>query len=132
MSHETLATLRAAINQTYLADENLIVGELLAGVGAYNPVIVSDCAKTLVYAVRAKKDQQTPIEAFLHEPNAGHQLFMGSGDRTVLIDQYFLNLRIGHAAAALDDASVERATAHRPVRSDIEFRGQRKTRTISL
>ena len=67
MTLETIAILRAAINQAYLADENKIVGELLAGVGTYNPVIVSDCAKTLVNAVRAKKDQQSPIDAFLRE-----------------------------------------------------------------
>ena len=67
MSHETIATLRAAINQAYLADENKIIGELLAGLSAYDPVIVSDCAKTLVNAVRAKKDQQSPIDAFLRE-----------------------------------------------------------------
>ena len=67
MTHETIAALRAAINQAYLADENALVGALLAGLGAYDPVIVSDCAKALVTAVRAKKDQQSPIEAFMHE-----------------------------------------------------------------
>ena len=59
MIPETIATLRAAINQAYLADENEIVGELLAGLDTYDPVTVSDCAKTLVNAVRAKKDQQS-------------------------------------------------------------------------
>jgi len=67
MTHETIAALRTAINQAYLADENEIIGELLAGLGAYDPVIVSGCTKTLVYAVRAKKEQQSPIEAFLRE-----------------------------------------------------------------
>lgn len=67
MTHETIAALRAAINQAYLTDENDCVVELLAGLGAYNPVKVSDCAQTLVDAVRAKKDQQSPIEAFLRE-----------------------------------------------------------------
>lgn len=67
MTHETISVLRAAINQAYLADENEIVGELLAGVGTYNPAIVSDCAKMLVNAVREKKEQQSPIDAFLRE-----------------------------------------------------------------
>ena len=67
MSHETLATLWAAINRAYLADENEIVEELLAGLGAYDPVPAGDLAKTLVTAVRAKKHRQSPIDAFLHE-----------------------------------------------------------------
>ena len=66
MTHETMSTLRTAINQAYLADENEIVDELLADLGTYE-VLVSDCAKTLVNAVRAKKDQQSPIDAFLRE-----------------------------------------------------------------
>ena len=66
MTHETMSTLRTAINQAYLADENEIVEELLADLGTYE-VLVSDCAKALVNAVRAKKDQQSPIEAFLRE-----------------------------------------------------------------
>lgn len=75
MTHETLARLRAAINQAYLADEDEIIGNLLAGLGTYDPVAVSDCAKTLVNAVRAKSDQQNVIEAFLHE----YQLNSGEG-----------------------------------------------------
>lgn len=67
MTDETNASLRAAINQAYLADENEIVGELLAGLGDYDPVMVSDCAKTLVTAVRANKDRKSPIEGFLRE-----------------------------------------------------------------
>jgi len=67
MTHEIITTLRAAINQAYLTDENEIVDKLLAGLGSYNPMLVSDCAKTLVCAVKAKKDQQSPIEAFLRE-----------------------------------------------------------------
>ncbi len=67
MTHETITTLRTAINQAYLADENEIVGELLTGLAAYDPVNASGCATTLVNAVRAKKDQQSPIAAFLRE-----------------------------------------------------------------
>ena len=63
MTHETIATLRAAINQAYLADENEIVGGLLAGLGTYDPVTVSDCAKTLVNAVRAKKRSTIPYRS---------------------------------------------------------------------
>ena len=37
MTHETIAALRAAINQAYLADENEIVDELLTGLGTYDP-----------------------------------------------------------------------------------------------
>ena len=66
MTHETMSTLRTAINQAYLADETETVEELLADLGTYE-VLVGDCAKTLVNAVRAKKDQQSPIEAFLRE-----------------------------------------------------------------
>ncbi|MDD5267052.1 MAG: hypothetical protein PHO08_07980 [Methylococcales bacterium] len=67
MIHETIASLRTAINQAHLADENEIIAELLANLGAYNPVTVSDCVKTLVNAIRAKIDQQSPVEAFMRE-----------------------------------------------------------------
>ncbi|MDD5630966.1 MAG: bifunctional proline dehydrogenase/L-glutamate gamma-semialdehyde dehydrogenase PutA, partial [Methylococcales bacterium] len=67
MTDKTIAALRTGINQAYLADENACVAELLAALGAYNPATVSDSAKTLVNAVRAKKDQQSPIAALLRE-----------------------------------------------------------------
>ncbi|CAA9892356.1 Proline dehydrogenase / Delta-1-pyrroline-5-carboxylate dehydrogenase [Candidatus Methylobacter favarea] len=67
MTRETLATLRTAINQVYLADENDIAGRLLAGLGAYDPAAVSACAGLLIEAVRAKSGRQNLIEAFLHE-----------------------------------------------------------------
>ncbi|MGZ8193907.1 MAG: proline dehydrogenase family protein, partial [Methylobacter sp.] len=67
MTSETITILRASINQAYLADESEIIDELLAGLDFYDPVTVSDYAKTLVNAVREKKNRQSPIEAFLHE-----------------------------------------------------------------
>ena len=67
MTHETMTTLRAVINQAYLADESEMIGQLCAGVGTYDPTQVSDCATILVNAIRAKKDQQSPIAAFLRE-----------------------------------------------------------------
>ncbi|MFA6162144.1 MAG: bifunctional proline dehydrogenase/L-glutamate gamma-semialdehyde dehydrogenase PutA [Methylobacter sp.] len=67
MIPEIIATLRASINRAYLADERKIIDELLACLDTYDPVTVSDCTKTLVNAVRAKKEQQSAIEAFLHE-----------------------------------------------------------------
>jgi len=67
MTQEAIAALRAAINQVYLASENQIMAKLSAYLDNYDPVIVGDCAKALVEAVRAKKGQRTAIEAFLHE-----------------------------------------------------------------
>ncbi len=67
MTHEAIAALRVAINQAYLTDENRIIARLLAYLDKYDPVTVGTCAKSLVEAVRAKKDRQTAIEAFLHE-----------------------------------------------------------------
>lgn len=67
MTPETIATLRASINRAYLADESEIIAELLACLDVYDPMTVSGCARTLVNAVRAKKDRQSAIEAFLHE-----------------------------------------------------------------
>jgi len=67
MSHETIALLRAAINQAYLADEKQIIGELSSYLGAYDAEIVSDSARILVKAVRAKNQQRSAIDAFLQE-----------------------------------------------------------------
>jgi RHH-type proline utilization regulon transcriptional repressor/proline dehydrogenase/delta 1-pyrroline-5-carboxylate dehydrogenase len=105
MTHETISILRAAINQAYLADENEIVGELLTSLGTYNPVIVSDCAKTLVNAVRAKKDHQSPIEAFLREYQLDSQegiVLMGIAEALLRIpdshtQDLFLQEKLTHA-----------------------------------
>ncbi|HEY5141063.1 MAG TPA: bifunctional proline dehydrogenase/L-glutamate gamma-semialdehyde dehydrogenase, partial [Methylococcales bacterium] len=105
MTHETITTLRSAVNQAYLADENEIVEELLAGLGTYNPVIVSNCAKTLVNAVRAKKDQQSPIEAFLREYQLDSQegiVLMGIAEALLRIpdsstQDLFLQEKLAHA-----------------------------------
>ena len=37
MTHETMTTLRAAINQAYLADESEMVGQLCAGWALMTP-----------------------------------------------------------------------------------------------
>ncbi|MGB7815925.1 MAG: proline dehydrogenase family protein, partial [Methylotenera sp.] len=105
MTHETIAALRAAINQAYLADENEIVGELLAGLRTYDPVKVSDCAKTLVNAVRAKKDQQSSIDAFLREYQLNSQegiVLMGIAEALLRIpdsatQDLFLQEKLTHA-----------------------------------
>jgi RHH-type proline utilization regulon transcriptional repressor/proline dehydrogenase/delta 1-pyrroline-5-carboxylate dehydrogenase len=105
MTHDTIATLRAAINQAYLADENEIIGELLASLGTYDPAIVSDCAKTLVNAVRAKKDKHSPIEAFLREYQLNSQegiVLMGIAEALLRIpdsftQDQFLQEKITHA-----------------------------------
>jgi RHH-type proline utilization regulon transcriptional repressor/proline dehydrogenase/delta 1-pyrroline-5-carboxylate dehydrogenase len=105
MAYESIAVLRVAINQAYLADENDCVGELLAGLDTYDPVIVSDCAKTLVNAVRAKKGQQSPIEAFLREYRLNSQegiVLMGIAEALLRIpdsdtQDRFLQEKLTHA-----------------------------------
>ena len=105
MTDDTISSLRTAINQAYLADENEIMGGLLAGLGAYDPVIVSDCAKTLIYAVRAKKDQQSPIEAFMREYQLDSQegiVLMGIAEALLRIpdsftQDMFLQEKLTHA-----------------------------------
>jgi RHH-type proline utilization regulon transcriptional repressor/proline dehydrogenase/delta 1-pyrroline-5-carboxylate dehydrogenase len=105
MTHETITALRTAINQANLADENEIIGELLAGLDSYNPVTVSDCAKSLVDAVRAKKDKQSPIEAFLREYQLNSQegiVLMGIAEALLRIpdsatQDLFLQEKLTHA-----------------------------------
>lgn len=105
MTHGTIAALRAAINQAYLADENEIVDELLAGLNTYDPVIVGNCATILVDAVRAKKVRQTPIEAFLREYQLDSQegiVLMGIAEALLRIpDSYtqdlFIQEKLTHA-----------------------------------
>lgn len=63
----TIDELRCKINLTYLANEPQLVNELLAYLEGYNALAIHDQAHALVTAVRAKKDQQTLVEAFLHE-----------------------------------------------------------------
>lgn len=67
MIQKSLAELRTAINQVYLAAEKTLVSELLATLEGYKPDSISDCAEKLVIAVREKKHQQTVLEAFMQE-----------------------------------------------------------------
>ena len=67
MTRTSITALKVDIHQTYLADENEIVVALLAQLGTYDPIVVSDCAKTLVNEIREKEDRQSTIEAFLEE-----------------------------------------------------------------
>ena len=105
MTDESIAALRTAINQAYLADENEIISGLLAGLGAYDPMAVCDCAKTLVNAVRAKKEQQSPIEAFLREYQLDSQegiILMGIAEALLRIpdsatQDLFLQEKLTHA-----------------------------------
>jgi RHH-type proline utilization regulon transcriptional repressor/proline dehydrogenase/delta 1-pyrroline-5-carboxylate dehydrogenase len=105
MPHKTVDIARAAINQAYLADENGIIAELVAGLDTYDPVTVRECAKTLVNAVRAKKDQQSPIEAFLREYQLNSQegiVLMGIAEALLRIpdsptQDLFLQEKLMHA-----------------------------------
>ena len=73
--------------------------------GAYNSVTVSDCAKTLVNAVREKKDQQSPIAALLREYQLNSQegiVFMGIAEALLRIpdratQDLFLQEKLTHA-----------------------------------
>jgi len=67
MTQQSIATLRAAINRAYLADEKDIISELSACLVAYDAGRAGEFAGTLISAVRAKKHRQTATEAFLHE-----------------------------------------------------------------
>ncbi|MDD2659266.1 MAG: bifunctional proline dehydrogenase/L-glutamate gamma-semialdehyde dehydrogenase PutA [Methylococcales bacterium] len=105
MTEDTITSLRTAINQAYLADENEVMGGLFAALGAYDPVTVSDSAKTLVNAVRAKKDQQSPIEAFMREYQLDSQegiVLMGIAEALLRIpdsftQDLFLQEKLTHA-----------------------------------
>lgn len=67
MYKHSLSSLRAAVNQAYLADEKTIVNDLLASLSTYDSAGIGRSAETLVKAVRAQQRHQPAIEAFLHE-----------------------------------------------------------------
>ncbi len=67
MTEKSLAELRNAVNHAYLADEQCLIGELLAALDDYNPRLIGDYAKTLAIAIREKNQQQSVIEAFMQE-----------------------------------------------------------------
>ncbi|WP_394752857.1 bifunctional proline dehydrogenase/L-glutamate gamma-semialdehyde dehydrogenase PutA [Crenothrix sp.] len=105
MATEKMTLLRTAINQAYLADESQIVHELLTCFDNYEPARVGDCAQALVNAVRGKKNQQSPVEAFLREYQLSSQegiVLMGIAEALLRIpDSYtqdlFLKEKLTHA-----------------------------------
>lgn len=105
MTQKSLAELRKAVNQAYLADEKQLIGELSAALAGYDPVPISDCAKTLVNAVRENKSRQTAIEAFLEEYQLNSQegvVLMGIAEALLRIpdsrtQDLFLQEKLTHA-----------------------------------
>jgi len=67
MTEKSLAELRKAVNHAYLADEQCLIGELLAVLDDYNPRLIGDYAQTLAIAIREKNQQQSVIAAFMQE-----------------------------------------------------------------
>ena len=62
-----LASYRQQINQYYLADERKVINRLLLHLTDYSATASHKLAYSLVTAIREKKDQQSLVEAFLHE-----------------------------------------------------------------
>jgi RHH-type transcriptional regulator, proline utilization regulon repressor / proline dehydrogenase / delta 1-pyrroline-5-carboxylate dehydrogenase len=62
-----LASLRATINQSYLADETTAIEQLYVYLQDYDPSVISECAGKLVAAVRSNKNRQPIADAFLNE-----------------------------------------------------------------
>ncbi|MBT5222860.1 MAG: hypothetical protein HOM15_08590 [Gammaproteobacteria bacterium] len=62
-----LANYRQQINQYYLADELRLVKEVLLTITDYSAMASHRLAHSLVTAIRDNKDQQSLVEAFLHE-----------------------------------------------------------------
>ena len=67
MVNLSLSALRKAIDQAYLNDETASVIELMVGLTDYNPADVEALARLLVEQIRADKDKQSVVDAFLHE-----------------------------------------------------------------
>ncbi|CCE23413.1 bifunctional proline dehydrogenase/L-glutamate gamma-semialdehyde dehydrogenase PutA [Methylotuvimicrobium alcaliphilum] len=63
----SLSTLRKAIDQAYLNDETASVIELMVGLTDYNPAEAEALARLLVEQIRADKDKQSVVDAFMHE-----------------------------------------------------------------
>lgn len=67
MVNLSLSALRKAIDQAYLNDETANVIELMVGLTDYNPADAEALARLLVEQIRADKDKQSVVDAFLHE-----------------------------------------------------------------
>lgn len=62
-----LKNFHTAINRAYLADEFDMINEFLGYLTDYNTKAIHQQAHSLVSAIRAQKDQQKLVDAFLHE-----------------------------------------------------------------
>jgi len=87
-----LQAYRQKINHYYLVDEQEQINTLLSVLKDYPHSVIQQQAHTLVTAIREKKDQQSLIEAFLHE----YQL--NSEEGILLMEMAEALLRIPDAA----------------------------------
>lgn len=101
-----LSALRKSIDQAYLNDETVSVIELMVGMTDYNPVDAEAPARLLVERIRADKNKQTVVDAFLHE----YQL--NSAEGLVLMSIAEALLRIPDAATQDRFLADKLASAH--------------------
>jgi len=87
-----LQRYRRQINQHYLANERKLINELLLYLPDYSVTAAHHQAHSLVTAIREKRDQQTLVEAFLHE----YQLNSDEGIVLMEIAEALLRIPDGH------------------------------------
>ncbi|MDD5460124.1 MAG: bifunctional proline dehydrogenase/L-glutamate gamma-semialdehyde dehydrogenase PutA [Methylococcales bacterium] len=126
MTQETITSLRKAINQAYLADENQVISRLLKYQDNYNPAIVDECARSLVNAIRAKKNRQTAIEAFLRE----YQLGSEEGIVLMTIAEALLRIPDSHTQDLFLQEKLTHADWHSHLQHSDSFLVNLSTRTL--
>lgn len=67
MAQFSLSDLRKAIDQAYLTDERITVVESLSGLAAVRFADIESRTRALVEQIRADKNKQSVVDAFLHE-----------------------------------------------------------------
>ncbi len=107
--NSTLETLRFKINQYYLANEAEMIHELLGYLEDYDQLAIHRHAHLLVATIRSTKDQQSLVEAFLHE----YQLNSDEGIVLMSIAEALLRIPDAHTQDVFLQEKLTEADWHK-------------------
>lgn len=123
-----LENYRQQLNKHYLADERELIKKLLLNLADYPATKIYQQAYSLVTAIRENKDQQTLVEAFLHE----YQLNSAEGIVLMEIAEALLRIPDTHTQDLFLQEKLSTADWHKHLQHSDSLLVNFATQTLNL
>lgn len=123
-----LENYRQQLNKYYLADERELIKKLLLNLADYPATAIYQQAYSLITAIRENKDQQTLVEAFLHE----YQLNSAEGIVLMEIAEALLRIPDTHTQDLFLQEKLSTADWHKHLQHSDSLLVNFATQTLNL